>query len=250
MQRLVRHIAGLLCALGLMAGAGAPAVASEVMVAVAANFLTTARQLGEAFRAETGNRVSLVHGSTGVLQAQIVNGAPYDVFLAADAERPLRLVASGQALRGFTYAYGRLALAVAGEPLPDLSALAGFDGRIAIADPGVAPYGVAAREVLGAIRGAEAWSRNVVFGENVSKALSFLVSGNVQAAMVARAQIALLDGGYQVLEVPEEMHAPIRQVAVLLARAGDDPAARAFYEFLSSPPARALIAAAGYGVDE
>jgi len=191
----------------------------------------------------------VVHGSTGVLQAQIVNGAPYDVFLAADAERPRRLLDSGRALRGFTYAYGRLALAVAGPPLPDLSALEGFDGRIAIADPGVAPYGMAAREVLSALRGPDGWDRNVVFGENVSKALSFLVSRNVQAALVARAQIALLDEGYQVLEVPERMHAPIRQVAVLLARAGDDQAALAFYAFLSSARARAMIVQAGYGVE-
>ncbi|KMW57436.1 Molybdenum ABC transporter, periplasmic molybdenum-binding protein ModA [Candidatus Rhodobacter oscarellae] len=235
------------------AGAARPAMAERVTVAVAANFLTTARDVAAVFSAQTGHEVDLVHGSTGKLFAQIRAGAPFDVFLSADAARPARLREVGEVAEGgiATYAIGRLALVHGERTKPGTldEILARPSLRFAIADPAVAPYGAAARDVLRAERGAT-WQSNVVMGESVGQAFTFVATGNVDAGLVALAQARTFEGDIWVLELPDARHAPIQQDAALLKRAAANPAARAFLEFLSAPFARQIISDAGYEVPQ
>jgi molybdate transport system substrate-binding protein len=236
-------------ALGLAVLAN-PAAAGRVTVAVAANFLLTAQNIAAGFEAETGHEVALVHGSTGKLYAQIVAGAPFDVFLSADAARPAELVANGLAAGVRTYSFGRLALVLRDRAETSLDAtLARTDRRLAIADPAVAPYGVAAREVLQGIRGTD-WAENLVYGESVGQAFAFVATGNAPLGLVALSQTRQGALDLKVIEVPEDRHAPLRQDAVLLMRARDNAVARAFFDYLDGALARAMIVEAGYGVTE
>jgi len=230
------------------------ASAGEVTVAVAANFTTTAGELARAFEAETGHQVRLVSGSTGRLYAQVVNGAPFDVLLAADVERPRRLEAGGQAQAGSrrTYAIGRLVAwsrdpALAGRNC--LEALHDDDpGRIALANPDLAPYGAAAREYLERSGLWERLSGRAVLGENVAQTLQFTVSGGARIGFVAAAQLTspALPAAACSHEVPADAHAPIEQQAVLLVRAEDNAAAVMFLDWLVAVDAQSIIEDAGY----
>lgn len=230
-----------------------PALADRITVAVAANFLTTAQDISAAFSAETGHEVALVHGSTGKLFAQITAGAPYDVFLSADAARPERLAQAGRvAERGIRpYAIGHLALVhgAATEPgaLDEILSRTGL--RIAVADPAIAPYGAAARDVLRAFRG-EDWRRDLVYGESVGQAFAFVATGNADAGLVALSQAMTYQGDLWVLPVPDDLHAPIRQDAALLTRAEASVTARAFLDFLGTEFTRDILLAQGYEVPE
>ncbi len=236
--------------LALVAGVSPVVLAGEARVAVAANFLPVLRDLDAAFT-ERGHRLKISSGSTGKLYAQIVHGAPFDLFLAADRARPERLEREGRSVPGsrFTYAVGRLVL---WSPAP-----ARFnDGlrwlregrfrRLAIANPQTAPYGRAARQFL---RRHDLWrplQARLVRGESVSQALQFVASGNAEAGLVALSQVIGRTGSRW--PVPAAEHEPIAQQAVLLVRGADNPAARAFHAFLQSPPARRIIRAAGYAL--
>jgi len=226
------------------------ALADEVHVAVATNFAKTARALADAFSAETGHRVVLSAGSTGKLYAQIIHGAPFEVFLAADAERPQRLEAEGRAVAGsrFPYARGRLVLwspdagRIAGE-----DALLGDDFRfLAIANPDLAPYGAAARDLLEQLGLWDGLQRRLVRGEDIGHAFQFVATGNAELGLVALSQVSGRGGSQWI--VPPDRYAPIEQQAVLLEPGRDNGAARAFLDFLRSDPARAQIDRAGYGV--
>jgi len=234
-----------------LSGLARPVWAETVTVAVAANFFATAENVAAAFEAETGHQVALVHGSSGKLFAQIMAGAPYDVFLSADSERPARLILEGR-VAGISrpYAFGRLVLVVRkDDPTTLQETLTHTELRLAIADPAVAPYGIAAREVLERFRG-ENWATNVVFGESVGQAFTFFATGNTEMALVAKSQTLLSDIELFEILVPEDFHSPVRQDAVLLARAAGNPAAVAFYTFLDASLARSIIVEAGYGVRE
>lgn len=234
-----------------LALAGAPvARAGEVHVAVATNFAKTARALAGAFAAETGHRAVVSDGSTGKLYAQIVNGAPFEVFLAADAERPRRLEAEGRAVAGtrFPYALGRLVLWS-----PDAARITGADAleredfrRLAIASPELAPYGAAARALLEQLGLWEHLQRRLVRGEDVGQAFQFVATGNAELGLVALSQVSGRGGSQWI--VPPDRYPPIEQQAVLLAPGRSDPAARAFLDFLRGDAARAQIERAGYGV--
>jgi len=202
------------------------------------------------FEAVSGHEVTLIPGSTGKLHAQIVNGAPFDLFLAADTERPSRLEQLGVAVRGtrFTYALGRLVL---WSPDPDLvdargAVLASARFRfLAIANPELAPYGRAAHEALAALGLWEALQARLVRGENIGQTYQFVRSGNAQLGLVAAAQLARDAGrppgsGW---DVPAGLHAPIEQQAVLLK---DTRAGRELLEFLRGGAALRLIADNGY----
>lgn len=230
----------------LMASA---ASAESVTVAVASNFLVTARDIAAAFEAETGHEVEIAHGSTGKLFAQIRSGAPFDVFLSADAARPERLAEVGLAVDVRPYAIGRLALVHGPEIAPgDLDEILGrADIRFAIADPAVAPYGAAARDVLRARRG-DTWDADLVLGESVGQAFTFVVTGNADAGLVALAQPRTYEGEIWVLEIGDSAHQPIRQDAALLTRSADRAEAQAFYEFLRSEIVRLILLDAGYEV--
>lgn len=217
-------------------------------VAVASSFLETAAGLADVFRSETGIEVRISSGSTGHLYAQIVNGAPYDVFLAADTERPRRLEAAGRAVAGsrFTYAIG--ALVVWSWTARDcLAALSDPEaGRIAIANPDTAPYGQAAREFLVSIDAWDTARPRLVYGRSAAQALHFAATRNVPIAILplAYASNPAVADATCAEEVPQSSHSPLDQQLVLLD--ADSDAARRFVNFLRGTSARDLIARHGY----
>lgn len=219
-------------------------------VAVAANFSEVAHRLAEAFTSASGVDVRIAVGSTGGLTSQILAGAPYHLFLAADTARPALLEAEGAAVSGsrFTYAVGRLAvLAPARSDAWELPGLLLEPGiRAAWADPRTAPYGAAAAEVL------ERWGLADLEGAvatSVAQSWQFARSGAVDAAFVSLAQVALDPPG-EWREVPDSLHAPIRQQAVLLRPGEEYAPALAFLALLRGAPARDWIRSAGYAVEE
>lgn len=221
-------------------------------VAVASNFARTAAELASRFEDETGIAVRLSNGSTGKLYAQIVNGAPFDLFLAADSIRPAKLEESGLTVAGsrFTYARGRLALWSA--KFDDCHDALRAGGWIAIANPETAPYGRAAREYLQAAGYWDDVSDRIAYGENITQAMQFAATGNADAGVVAR---SVLDGphtpnGKCTWTVPQEFHGPIEQQAVLLAQAQDDVRAQRLIAFLQSDTARRIMERHGYEVSQ
>jgi molybdate transport system substrate-binding protein len=234
---------------------GAPAArADTVLVAVATNFVAALDTLEPAFTAQTGHALNRAAGATGQLYAQIVSGAPFDVLLAADQERPTRLAAEGlgAAASQFTYAQGQLVLF--GPTAPERIAQ-GLNGladaslrRLAIANPLLAPYGLAAQQTLEQLGLWQTLQPKLVRGENIGQALTLVVTGNAELGFVAGSQV--LDApAAQILRVPASYYDPIRQDAILLTRAADRPAALSFMAFLHSAAARELIERAGYTVD-
>lgn len=226
-----------------------------VTVAVASNFATAARELGARFATESDTEVRLSFGSTGKLYAQIVNGAPFDVFLAADTERPLMLEGSGHGVAGmrFNYATGSLVLWSTDRTLNGRDcreALLNGDFRwLALGNPITVPYGQAARDVLAHFELWDAAHQRLVFGENVAQVLQFTATGNATLGFIARSQSlqAALPAATCSWAVPESMHEPINQQLILLSRAADNPAAKEFLVFMRSPAAREIIIAHGYG---
>lgn len=232
----------VLIALVLSVSTALPSRAGEATVAVASNFLETAERLAEIYEAETGHDLTLAHGSSGRLFAQIAHGAPFDLFLSADAERPAQLMADGRARDGRTYAIGRLAV-LSRDPAPNLPGdLAG--ARIAIANADVAPYGAAAEEVL-ARWGIAPGAATILRGESVGQTVALFATGNADFAIVSTAQADAADAPWS-FRVPADWHSAIVQDAVLLTRNGDNPAAMGFLDLLTSADGRALIAADGY----
>lgn len=249
--------AALLLALSLAVPLADSAAADDAVVAVAANFAEVAERLEARFERDSGHSLTLVVGSTGKLYAQIANGAPFDAFLAADRERPERLEREGLAVAGsrFTYATGRLTLwsrdpgALDGDPA---AALGRRDlGLLAIANPALAPYGEAARQTLRSLGLWESVEGELVLGETVGQAYALVASGNAELGFVALSYVLSprnrIRGSRW--DVPPGLHAPIRQDAVLLARAAGNPAALGFLEFLRGERAGAVIAAYGYAVE-
>ncbi len=228
--------------------------ADTLTVAVASNFRVAAEKLSAEFNAATGHEVRISSGSTGKLHAQLLHGAPYDVFLAADAQSPELIEASELGVKGsrFTYAIGYLVLWSAVDDREHCaSALENLgDAHLAIANPESAPYGRAAKEFL---VNAGLWERNIdrlVYGENVAQALHFAATVNARYAIIAKAQAIdprLPTGGCSWL-LPIDAYSPIEQQAVLLRRATDNPVAIAYLQFLQSAESRATIRQLGYGV--
>ena len=211
-----------------------PARAETVTVAVASNFLAPFEELAAVWSEQTGHEVAISSGATGLLFAQIARGAPFDLFLAADAARPERLEAGGIGQGRRAYALGRLALwGLEGASAGSLSAPI---GRLAIANPESAPYGAAALEVL-AREGAEV--DTVLTGENAAQAYLFARTGNADLAFVP---LAFVLGDARAWEVPSDWHAPIRQELIVLT---DGPAAD-LAEWLTTPAAQSLIEMRGY----
>lgn len=227
-------------------GLAGPGVAAQATVAVAANFLTTAEHLAQRYEERSGHDIVLAHGSSGRLYAQIVNGAPFDVFLSADDERPLRLEDEGKTIARQAYALGRLIL-VSRTDVDDLE-MSLTSSRIALADPAVAPFGVAGVEVLASLD-LDPETLDVVYPDSVGQVAAFFETGNVALAFVSSSQVAQLSGPLFRVQVGA-LHTPIRQEAVLLAGAEDNPAARGFFDYLTDVEAIRIISAAGYGVPE
>jgi molybdate transport system substrate-binding protein len=229
-----------------------------VTVAVASNFASAGGSLAAAFTAETGVKIRLSPGSTGKLYAQILHGAPYDIFLAADEERPLLLEQRGYSVPGSraTYALGSLLLWSRDERLRGKDCYAvlrqGHYDHVALANPETAPYGAAARQFLVAENLWDSVSRRAVYGENISQTLQFVASGNASLGLIAQAQTttAKLPAATCSWPVPETWHAPIRQQVVLLSRATENPVARRFLEFLKTEKAAEIIRQHGYRVTD
>jgi len=232
-----------------------PAAAGEVaLVAVAANFAEVMERLEADFEAESPHAITITTGSTGQLYAQIANGAPFDALLAADQARPERLEAEGLAVRGsrFTYARGQLVLWSAdpgriGDAGPAVLRRGDFR-RLAMANPELAPYGLAARQALD---GLAALRGKIVFGENVGQTHAMVATGNAELGFVARSYVdsPRNPAPGSRWTVPETLHEPIRQDAVLLLRGEDNSAARDLLAYLRRPAVRQVIAEHGYGVE-
>lgn len=228
--------------------------AAEVHVAVAANFTVPMQKIAAAFERDTGHRAVLAFGSTGRFHAQLRNGAPFDVLLAADQETPARLEQEGLGVPGtrFTYAVGRLVLWSASPGVVDERGEVlrrPGQGKVAIADPRLAPYGAAAVEVMQRLGVEAALRARLVQGESISQAYQFVATGNAAFGFVALSQVMVggrVDRG-SAWVIPADLHAPIRQDAVLLGRARHHPAARALLQYLRGEAAHAILRTHGYG---
>ncbi|MEZ5818675.1 MAG: molybdate ABC transporter substrate-binding protein [Hyphomicrobiaceae bacterium] len=227
--------------------------ARDVKVAVAANFTAAAKKLAAAFETASGAKVILSFGSTGQLYTQITQGAPFEVFLAADRERPWKAVEEGSAVAGsrYTYAVGRLVLysRTDGLELGEAALKARNFTRLAIANPTTAPYGAAAVQTMKALGVYEALIPKIVQGSSIAQTYQFVASGNAELGFVALSQVAKVEVGSRWV-VPGRMHAPIAQDAVLLKAGAGNDSARGFLAFLKGPQAREIIETFGYGVGE
>lgn len=227
--------------------------ATELKVAVAANFAQTLKEISTVFEKDTGHKLAITQGSTGKLYAQISQGAPFEVFLSADDETPEKLITEGKAISGtrFTYAIGRLAL---WSPRPDLVDEGGQVLKtdkfrfLAIANARVAPYGRAAMQVMQKLGVLASIEPRVVQGESITQTFQFVSTGNAQLGFVALSQISengkIKSGSAWI--VPENLHEQLRQDAVLLNPGKDSPAASALLNFLKSDKAKKIIASHGY----
>lgn len=229
--------------------------AAEVQVAVAANFTAPMQKIAAEFEKDTGHKALLAFGATGKFYAQIKNGAPFQVFLAADDKIPARLEAEGDTVPGsrFTYAIGTLVLWSAQPGLVDDQGAVLKKGQfkhLAIASPKTAPYGAAAIAVLTKMSLLSAIEPKFVTGENISQTYQFIATGNAELGFVALSQV-MLDGKVtsgSAWIVPSNLHEPIRQDAVMLASGKNQPAAKALVEYLKSDKATAIIKAYGYAL--
>ena len=238
----------MICAFGLIA-VDTDAIAGKTRVAVASNYTSAAKAIGVLFEKETVHSVIFSFGATGQLYTQITQGAPYDVFLAADQARPARAVENGYAVRGsrFTYAEGRLVLFTrdASREIGKSTLTEGKLLRIAIANPVTAPYGVAAVSVMQALGVYKALRPHLVRGMNIAQTYQFAFTGNASLGFVALSQIAGRTGGSHWL-VPNDLHSAIAQAAVLLRHGAQNVAAHAFLAFLKGNDARRVSEMFGY----
>jgi molybdate transport system substrate-binding protein len=235
----------------LLFGAASPPLAADgIRVAVASNFRQAMAAVAQRFDEDSGYVIVLIPGSTGKHYAQIRNGAPYDAFFASDADKPRRLEEERRIVPGsrFTYAIGQLVLWSADPALVDPAGeVLKSDAfrHLAIANPGLAPYGAAARSVLQALGLWDALTPKLVRGEDIGQAFQFVVSGNAELGFVARSQLEAPGREFagSSWQPPQALYPPIEQQAVLLK---DSPAGRAFMTFMRGEEARAIVRAYGY----
>jgi len=234
------------------------ALADQLRVAVASNFIFPLKELSREFENTTGNEVLLISGSTGKLYAQIHQGAPFEVFLAADSNRPELLEKHGIGVPGsrFTYAVGRLVMWSADPKFVTNFGLHVLDQNnfryLAIANPKTAPYGKATEQVLRKTGYWEKIQSRLVRGENISQTLQFVVTGNAQIGFISLSQLNSSNGllGGTSWLVPLNLHEPIQQQAILLKRANSNHVARAFLKFLKSKKGQKIIKTYGYYVEK
>lgn len=229
------------------------ALAAEALVAVAANFKSTAESLAADFESTSEHELVIISGSTGKLYTQIMNGAPFDLFLSADVGRPKKLHEAGISVRPpQTYASGQLGIWIRGDSTRTeyhSSALVDLR-RIALANPSLAPYGAAAMDVIDRLAIRDKLEGRLAYGENVAQAYALIAAGAAEGGLIAWS--LLKDGGKtsESWPVPIDWHEPIDQDGVLLVHGADNPAATAFYDYLYSPAARTLILERGYAPPE
>lgn len=249
MQPVFRRLA----LFAVLAGAALTARAEEVSVAVAANFTAPMQKIATEFEKATGHKAQLIFGSTGKFYAQIKSGAPFQLLLAADDETPTKLVKEGDAVAGsqFTYAIGKLVLWSPKPGYVDDKGEVLKSGRFAhlsIANPKLAPYGLAATETLKALGLADGLQSKIVMGESITQAQQFVSSGSAELGFIAFSQIhkdgKLIDGTHWL--VPARYYNPIRQDAVVLGKGKGNAAVEALTGFLKSKTAAEIIKSYGY----
>jgi molybdate transport system substrate-binding protein len=246
------HLLGAAVGAAACLAAAANALAGSTNVAIAANFTDAAKEIAAQFKAKTGHEAVLSFGASGQFYTQIKEDAPFQVFLSADDERPKKLVNEGFAVSEsrFTYAIGKLVLwskdpnAVKGEE----TLKANTFKKLSIANPTVAPYGVAAVETLKALRLYEVVQPKIVMGNSVSQAFQFVETGNAEIGFVALSQLTGAADGSRWI-VPQNLYSEIRQDAVLLKSGAKNEAALAFVIFLKGPESQAVIEKFGYALD-
>jgi molybdate transport system substrate-binding protein len=241
-----------LAAVGILLGiSSAFANAAQTHVAVAANFAEPAREIAAMFKEKTGHEAILITGASGAFYTQITHGAPFEVFLSADEERPRLAVENGFAVADsrFTYAIGKLVLwsKVIDVTKGDEALKAGNFRKISIANPTSAPYGSAAVETMKALNVWDALQPKLVQGSSIAQAFQFVDTRNAELGFVALAQLYGITDGTRWL-VPDTLHTPIKQDAVLLKNGADSEASKAFLEFLKGPEAHAVIERFGYAL--
>ncbi|KIH83193.1 molybdate ABC transporter substrate-binding protein [Pseudomonas batumici] len=229
--------------------------AAEVQVAVAANFTAPIQAIAADFEKDTGHKLVAAYGATGQFYTQIKNGAPFEVFLAADDSTPAKLEKEGDIVPGsrFTYAVGTLALWSAKDGYVDAHGKVLKDNHyqhLSIADPKTAPYGLAATQVLGKLGLTDKVKDKLVTGQNITQAYQFISTGNAELGFVALSQIykdgKVTSGSAWI--VPADMHDTIKQDAVILNKGKDNVAAKALVDYLKGPKAAAIIKSYGYQI--
>jgi molybdate transport system substrate-binding protein len=236
----------------LLAFAAGSVCADNVTIAVAANFAAPMQKIAADFEQESGHKVVAAFGSTGKFYAQIRNGAPFELLLAADDETPAKLAKENAAVPAsqFTYAIGKLVLWSAKPAVVDAAGTVlkkgGFD-HIALANPKLAPYGAAAVEAMKALGVYDALLPKFVTAENIAQAHQFVSSGNALLGFVALSQV-LKDGRIEgsAWMVPANLHDTLRQDAIILDKGRGKPAAEALMKYLKGDKARAVIRSYGY----
>lgn len=225
---------------------------SFLRVAVASNFTSALTNIEQDFTEATGVQLVIVSGASGVFYAQIVNGAPFDVFLSADVKRPLALVERGLSIDGksLTYTYGQLVWWQPQLNAVSLKAITQYKGTIAIANPNFAPYGVAANSVVNRL--ANPKQIDLVKANNVAQAFQLADSGNVQVALVAKSLILQAQARFggdkyrNTFVLPSNWYEPIEQQLVILKRSQNPAAARRFVDFLLAPNTQQKLTTMGY----
>jgi len=208
------------------------------------------KQIVPQFERKTRSHVTLVLGSTGMLTQQIRNGAPADVFFAANESFIKELAAENLTLRqtNTLYARGQIAtvsLKSRGLRVDDLKDLVNPTiRRIAIANPQHAPYGLAAKHALEAAGLWNTLEPKLVFGENVQQAAQFVRSGSAEAGIVARSVVDVVDFDWKLVD--SRLHAPLDQVAVVLTRTKQPGAAMSFIEFVNGIQGRFVMQQFGF----
>ncbi len=245
-------LAGILAGLLAMP---AQSKAAEALVAVAANFAGALEAIATDFTRETGHALKITTGATGKLHAQIGQGAPFDVMLSADAKTPARIESEGLAVPGsrFTYALGKLSLWSADDGLIGTDPKAALEAAdtlfIAIANPELAPYGIAAREAMQALGVWDTLQGKIVMGQNIGQTYSMVQTGSAQAGFVATS--AIQGPGMETtgsrFDIPASMYSPIQQDAILLNHGKDNAAALEFMNYLKGDAAKAVTRSFGYG---
>ncbi|MCW8933490.1 MAG: molybdate ABC transporter substrate-binding protein [Gammaproteobacteria bacterium] len=225
--------------------------AVELRIATAANFYPTLNKIKQNYEAITDNKIVIIRGSTGKLYAQIMHGAPYDVFFSADAKRVDELVKKAKAIeidgskKSFVYAKGKLALwhadADSSQQLREILNSGDFN-KLAIANPKTAPYGKASIEALQAMELYEELKHKLVYGENISQTMQFVQSGAADIGLVARSYV--VNDIYW--EIDSYLHKPINQKVILLKQSKQVETAREFLQYIQSPAIKKLIMADGY----
>mgnify|MGYP001404352007 FL=1 len=242
-----------LSVLAFAASAAASASADEVQVAVAANFTAPIQAIATDFEKDTGHKLVAAFGATGQIYTQIKNGAPFEVFLSADDTTPAKLEQEGDTVKGsrFTYAVGTLALWSAKDGYVDSKGQvlkANQYQHLSIANPKTAPYGLAATQVLSKLGLTDATKAKIVEGQSITQAYQFVSTGNAELGFVALSQVykdgKLTSGSAWI--VPDDLHDPIKQDAVILNKGKDSAAAKALVEYLKGPKAAAIIKSFGY----